>query len=91
MAAHLYARHHGGLHDVDGTGVVRESGDGGVVLWKSTSARANVGSGVRVATSERPLWVILRLTTMSAVRRLFIQLLKNLRTASTAALRHKQT
>jgi hypothetical protein len=52
-----FRRKHGGLLDVDGIGVVGESGDGGLVLWKSMSARANVGSGVRIATSELPLRV----------------------------------
>jgi len=33
-----FRRQHGGLLDVDGTGVVGESGDGELVLWKSMSA-----------------------------------------------------
>ena len=59
-----FRRQHGGLLDVDGIGVVGESGDGELVLWngelvlwKSMSARANVRSGVRIATSELPLRV----------------------------------
>jgi len=52
-----FRQQHGGLLDVDGTGVVGESGDGELVLWKSISARANVRSGVRIATSELPLRV----------------------------------
>ena len=59
-----FRRQHGGLLDVDGTGVVGESGDGELVLWngelvlwKSMSARANVRPGVRIATSELPLRV----------------------------------
>jgi len=49
MGAHHYARQHDGLLDVDGTGVVGESGDGELVLCKSMSTRANVRSGVRIA------------------------------------------
>ena len=47
-----FRRQHGGRLEVDRTGVVGESGDGELVLWKSTSARANIRSGVRIATSE---------------------------------------